>query len=527
MNRLDNDSKHVKGSLEYWAEIKSNEAAIIDEDGTVLTWKSWNEKSDELADKLVEAGIIAGDIVAVRTGIRPEWFIINRALSKIGCSQLLVNNRLSPEEIKYLVENSKAKAVFYDDKEPETFIDLWDEIGLSFRVSIGSTGNLENAQKFEELIKEDSAPARFSNGYNTEMIVYTSGTTGRPKGVYLEPHLRELRKNEIMEYRKDAAQYTTSSPGGKSLLSIPLHHSLGPIMARDTHLVGNPVILQRKFDPEKTLEMIEKHQITYWMCVPTMLNRIANLPADILGKYDVSSIKQLRCSAAPIKLGLKEWVIDYFGDYCLYEGYGVTETGTLAIMTPEMHTRKPGSCGKPYKNVYISIRDGDGAELPVRETGEIWIKSPQTIDRYINSEPLGEDMLDKDGYFRVGDVGFLDEDEYLYITGRKKDMIISGGVNIYPREIEDALQKHPQVSIAAVIGIPHEDFGEEVKAFCEVKENKNVTEQELIEFCKKEIASYKCPKTIEFVKDLPRTSMGKVMKYKLKEKYWKDVDRNI
>ncbi|MFC4025210.1 class I adenylate-forming enzyme family protein [Oceanobacillus longus] len=527
MNRLENNHKLTRGSLEYWAEKKTNEPAIIDEDGSILNWGSWNEKSDKIAEALIKAGIGAEDIVAVRTNIRPEWFIINRALSKIGCSQLLVNNRLSGQEVRYLMENSKAKAIFYDDEDPEALMELWDEFGLSFRVSIGSTKELGNIKNFEELLMGDPAPSRYSNGYNTEMIVYTSGTTGRPKGVYLEPYLRELRKNELNEYRKDSAQYTTSSPGGKSLLSLPLHHSLGPIMARDTHLVGNPVILQRRFNPEKTLELIEKYQITYWLCVPTMLNRIANLPENVLDNYDVSSIKQLRCSAAPIKTGLKEWVIDYFGDHCLYEGYGVTETGTLTIMTPEMHTRKPGSCGRPYKNVFISIRNDNGEELPVRENGEIWIKSPQTIDRYINSEPLGEDTLDKAGYFKVGDVGYLDEDGYLYITGRKKDMIISGGVNIYPREIEDALQKHPHVSIAAVIGIPNEDFGEEVKAFCEVKENQTITENELMEFCKNELASYKCPRTIEFVNALPRNAMGKIMKHKLRENYWKEAGRNI
>ena len=217
---------------------------------------------------------------------------------------------------------------------------------------------------------------------------------------------------------------------------------------------------------------------------------------------------------------LKEWIIGHFGEV-LAEGYGTTETGMLTALSPDMQKKKPGSSGFAHTHVTISIRGGDGAELPVGREGEIWVRTPVVIHQYLNAAPLGPDTLDADGFFRTGDVGRLDGDGYLFITDRAKDMIVSGGVNIYPAEIEAALLTHPAVQDAAVIGVPNEEFGEEVKAFLELKPGRTAEADDIMAFCAGSLASYKRPKSVEIVAELPRNTMGKVLRKKLREEYGK------
>src|SRR5690606_32307024 len=245
-------------------------------------------------------------------------------------------------------------------------------------------------------------------------------------------------------------------------------HGAGPAIVRTGCSRGSLMIFMRRFDPEAVLARIQQYRVTVWSGVPTMFKRIAALPAEVIARYDLSSIRALSVGAAPATHELKLWIMATFGD-CLRENYGSTETGMVASLDPAMQKRKPGSVGKPFRHVDIRIRDELGHELPAGEVGELWVRTPALIDRYLNGPALGEDLLDSDGFFRIGDVGWLDKEGYLYITDRSKDMIISGGVNIYPAEIEAVLLQHPALQDAAVIGIPHEEFGEQVKAFCVLK----------------------------------------------------------
>ena len=199
----------------------------------------------------------------------------------------------------------------------------------------------------------------------------------------------------------------------------------------------------------------------------------------------------------------------------------------LTTLSPEMQRLKPGSSGQPYRHVAIAIRNGDGEALPAGAEGEIWVRTPVVIGQYLNGAPLGPDTLDADGFFRTGDVGRLDEDGYLFITDRAKDMIVSGGVNIYPAEIEAALLTHPAVQDAAVIGVPNEEFGEEVKAFLELKSGRAASEAEILAHCAEQLASYKRPRTLEIVAELPRNTMGKLLKRELRDPYWKGRERNV
>jgi long-chain acyl-CoA synthetase len=286
------------------------------------------------------------------------------------------------------------------------------------------------------------------------------------------------------------------------------------------------MVLLRRFDPEEALRLIERHKVTVMTGVPTMYKRMAGLPADVLARYDVSSIRGLGVGAAPVPYSLKEWIIGQFGEV-LAEGYGATETGMLTALAPEMQRKKPGSSGLPHRHVHIAIRGEAGDDLPVGEEGEIWVKTPAVIRGYLNAKPLDGETLDANGFFRTGDVGRLDEDGYLFITDRAKDMIVSGGVNIYPAEIEAAILTHPAVQDVAVIGVPDDEFGEQVKAFCELKPGRFADAAEILAHCTNTLASYKRPRTIEIVAELPRNTMGKLLKRELRDPYWKGRERNV
>ena len=310
------------------------------------------------------------------------------------------------------------------------------------------------------------------------------------------------------------------------LLTLPLHHGAGPNVCSAALAGGNRLVMMRRFSAEGALQAIASHGITHWVAVPTMLKRIAALPAETLARHDVRSLRSLRTGAAPVPSALKTWAIGHFGQV-LHETYGATEVGLVTHLRCQDVLAKPGSSGKPYKHVSIRIKNEAGELLPVGEVGAIWVKSPAVIRRYLNAPPLGRETIDEDGYFEVGDAGRLDEDGYLYLTDRVKDMIISGGVNLYPAEIEAALVQHPAVQDAAVIGIPDEEFGEAVKSFVEVRPGHSLDTADLLAFCVPLLASYKRPRSIDVVAELPRNTMGKILKRELRNPYWTQQERNV
>jgi long-chain acyl-CoA synthetase len=322
-----------------------------------------------------------------------------------------------------------------------------------------------------------------------------------------------------------AAQPPRSGDGGtRNLLGAPLVHAAGQASARGTLAAGGCVYILPRFDAERALQIISGERITSTFLVPTMLNRIVNLPQATLDRYDVSSIRTIVTGASPCPQSVKEKVIAYFGNHCLTESYGSTEVGIVTRMLPEDHLRKPGSCGRVIDQVQVRIVDGEGRELARGETGEITVKTPVMIERYLNE---GTPRELADGFFATGDVGRLEEDDYLYILDRKKDMIIAGGVNIYPAEIENSLRRHPAVLDAAVFGIPHPELGEQVKAVVECVDGHSVSEADLLAFVGAELATYKRPRSVEFVAEIPRNAAGKPLKAQLRAPYWAGTGKVI
>ena len=511
-------------SLEYWAQEKPDDVALIEGD-QILSWRQINDEADRLAEGLARHGLEAGDVFVTRMQIRPEWMVACAAAAKLRLRLLGLNWRLTTSETQFVLSNSGAHALLCDDADPAALVPAFEGQPLKLIASIDAPAN--DFVSYTELISAAPDAPRFSAG-NPPLILYTSGTTGLPKGVVMggAPNLDPKCRKRMAEYQQAITDSRAVNTGDVVFVTLPMHHGAGPGAIWGATARGCKMVMLRRFEPEEALRLIDRYKITTWTAVPTMYKRIAGLPPETLAKYDVSSITSLNVGAAPVPFSLKEWIIHTFGEV-LAESYGATEVGMMTALSPDMQKRKPGSSGLPHAHVHFSIRNEDGSELPVGQEGEIWVKTPVVISNYLNGNPLGADTLDADGYFRTGDVGRLDDDGYLYITDRAKDMIVSGGVNIYPAEIEAAIMSHPAVQDVAVIGTPNEDFGEEVRAFCELKAGMSADPVDILEHCKATLASYKRPRTIEIVVELPRNTMGKLLKRELRAPFWEGRERQV
>jgi long-chain acyl-CoA synthetase len=290
--------------------------------------------------------------------------------------------------------------------------------------------------------------------------------------------------------------------------------------------VGGTVVVLDPYDPEEALRLIERYRVQSWTGVPTMLLRIQALPADVVDRYDLSSLVALNTGAAPVPQSLKAWIVGRLGEGMLWEGYGASEAGMVSFARPEHQLAKPGTSGLPYDGVEIAIVDDEWNRLPPGTTGEIAVNTPVVIKGYLGRGPFRDDTL-RGGFYRTGDVGHVDEDGFLFITDRIKDMIVAGGVNIYPAEIEKVLIEHPDVVHAAVIGVPEPDFGEQPLAFIVSRPGSGVDEGELLAFLDGRLASYKKPRLFVFVDELPLNPTGKVLKTELRAPYWEGRERQV
>jgi acyl-CoA synthetase (AMP-forming)/AMP-acid ligase II len=314
------------------------------------------------------------------------------------------------------------------------------------------------------------------------------------------------------------------------LTTGPLYHS-GPLAwASLTHTLGGTIVLLRKFDAERWIDLVREHRVTNTFSAPTQLKRIVSLPDDVLARADLTSMRSLVANAAPVPYSLKQEIVEKLGDWFLFEVYGSTELGVDCVLEPEDQLRKPGSCGRPYGSIELRVVGEDGRELPPGEAGELFIRTPLSMDGYHRTDdqltelPTGPD---DGGWKSVGDVAYLDDEGYVYICDRKKDMIISGGVNIYPAEIEAVLHAHPDVMDAAVFGVPDEEWGERVHAVVQAKAGRSVDTAALEAWAVESLAGYKVPRSWVTRDELPRTESGKLLKRVLRDEHWKGRDTKV
>jgi long-chain acyl-CoA synthetase len=475
-------------------------AVALKLDGDASAYAALDDASARAATLLREHGVEPGDRVGIMLPNVPQFAVSYYGVLRAGATVLPMNVLLKRREIAFLLGDSDAKLVL-----------AWHGFAEEAELAAADAGAgivLVAPGEFERSLSgvEPLADVAPSDRDDTAVILYTSGTTGTPKGAELT-HANLGRNAEV------ALQLFGLHARSVILGSLPLFHSFGQTCALNAAmLAGASVTLLPRFDAGRALEIIERDRVTVFMGVPTMYGALLNHPER--DRYDVSSLQLCVSGGASLPVELLHGFEQAFGCTIL-EGYGLSETSPIASFNHPDRDRKPGSIGTPIDGVEMKLVDPTGDEVPPGEVGEIVIRGHNVMKGYWRKPDATSEAISPDGWFRSGDLAVMDEDGYFFIVDRKKDMIIRGGYNVYPREIEEVLYSHPAVREAAVVGVPHAELGEEVAAAVALKPDIRATEEELREYVKEQVAAYKYPRLVWFVDELPKTATGKILKREL------------
>ncbi len=503
----------------YAQEDPTRPAYIMGESGQVVTYQELEDLSNQGAQLFRSLGLKRGDHIAIMMENHPAFFQIVWAAQRAGLYYTAMSYRLQHDEVQYIINNCEAK-VFITSKLME---DLAKDLSKDIPNVIKSYmvgGECAGFENWEKAIASQPTERIADESEGADML-YSSGTTGRPKGIKL-PLSDAPFGTPSPVYHLAMGLYVRGDQGPYTYISpAPLYHAAPLRYCMAFFRAGATIVVMEKFDPEKALQLIEKYKVNYSQWVPTMFVRMMKLDEDVRKKYDVSSLKAAIHAAAPCPIKVKEQMIEWWGPV-LFEYYAGTEGNGFTSITSEEWMTHKGSVGKALLGE-VKICDEEGNVLPAGLEGDVYFAGGGKFE-YHGDEEKTKKSRHKEGWTTLGDVGYLDEEGYLYLTDRKAYMIISGGVNIYPQEVEDQLVLHPKVMDAAVFGVPNEEFGEEVKAVVQPKDWADATpefEQELIAFCREHISHVKCPRSVDFEKELPRHPTGKLLKRLLKDRYWK------
>jgi acyl-CoA synthetase (AMP-forming)/AMP-acid ligase II len=490
-------------------------AVIVPATGARITYRTMVDQSKRLANALRSRGLRPGDHVAILMTNVPEYFEVVWAARRAGYFYTAINWHLTPGEVRYMLENSESKALIVSADLAEVAEQAAAGLPrLTLRLLIGASrpgwdGYAETVATF--------GPSPLGPELEGQAMLYSSGTTGRPKGIV---HAKVDIGRRFGDVDGDILWVNRYglSPSTVTLNVGPLYHAAPLVSAMSTHRHGGTVVLPPKFGAEETLKAIEEYRVTYAQFVPTMFIRLLRLPEAVRRRYDVSSLRAVAHSAAPCPVEVKRRMIEWFGPV-ISEYYSATEAAGHVSIRSEEWLEHPGSVGRVTPGS-VAITDESGRELPAGEDGIIWFTRPANQFSYHGDPEKSASMFNDKGWARMGDIGHLDPDGYLFITGRSDHTIISGGVNIYPREIEDLLIEHPAVDDVAVIGVPDEEYGESVKAVVTLRAGHTgspALERGIIDWTRERLAHYKCPRSVTFVGSLPRSVAGKMMKHRLIE----------
>ena len=504
MTDMSETGNHDAGVLAH-ARARPDHLALRQGNAT-RTYSELDDRARRVAHALAGLGVRRGDRVAVMVPNSIEFFEVVHASGRVGAVVVPVNIHFKADEAGWIVSDSGASAVVVAE-ELQSALDSVPEVP---RLVVGPNGDYETALANAPANGEVEPDEVTGDGWPT-IMAYSSWTTGRPKGVAIgEDDFR--RRAAVVSASGERWGFGTDDV---HLLVGPSYH-MGPLFWSQMHLAfGGSVVIMPKWDARESLELIERWRVTNTHMVPANFTRILELPEDVRGNYDLSSLKIVVHAAAPCPVPLKRAFMDFVGTDKVWEYFGASEGGGTVI-SPQEWLDHPGSVGRPFPGNEFQIVDDDGNALPPGEVGTIYAKPAASSFEYHN-DPDKTASSHRGAWFTVGDAGYLDDDGYLYLTDRKSDMVISGGVNIYPREIEDALHQHPEVVDCAVLGVPDDRWGEILYAVVQPRTGASLDVDGVVAWCRDKLADYKRPRVVEFVAELPRDPNGKVRKPKLRE----------
>lgn len=453
-----------------------------------------------------QLGLTRGQRSAVFMHNRLEAIELQLAATLVGFIAIPVNYRSTPDELAYILADSNSKVLFVDDRLSSTAARAHKPVDLK----IIGVGEASADLAYESLTSGDHGPVPERSLEAVTSLRYTSGTTGRPKAARRDvPPMVSL---QVMQYFVDEFGYQDDEV---HLTACPLYHSAPPVFANLALQVGGSLMIQDKFSVEGWLSAVAKYRVTSAFIVPTILQRLCDAPAELRQRYNTTSLRSVIVAAAKCPANLKLTAVKLFGEV-FYEFYGSTEGSVNTIVKPQQFARKPESCGRLFMGNQIKIIAQDGSVCGDNQVGEICIKNAFMIQQYENAADKTHEAFTADGFYKTGDIGYRDRDGDYYIVDRIKDMIISGGVNIYPAEIELEFRKHPAVADIAVVGVADPHWGEAVKAILVLKTGANVSEADMRQFASEHLADYKRPRLYEFRSELPYTPEGKLRKRDLR-----------
>jgi len=486
-------------------------------DDREIVWCAFEDAVLRAASGLERLGVAEDDVACIMLRNEPAFLVAAFAALRLGAYPCPINWHYKAEEAGWILRDSNAKVLV-------VHADLLPQIEGALPAGVERVVVAPRAWDswLASLPPWSGAPRR--PRWN---MPYTSGTTGRPKGVRRVPMPLEGAKRMLELAREARYKGFGIEPGMRALLPGPLYHSAPNLYATQTLLLEDALlVLEPKFDAERTLALIERHRLTHAYLVPTMYVRMLKLPDEVKRRYDLSSMRMVASTGSPCAPGIKRAMIDWWGPV-FHECYASSEAGVITSIDSHEALRKPGSAGRPVGAGALRILDEQGNELPPGKIGLIYARQPAYPDFTYNNNPAARAAIERAGLWTLGDMGYVDEDGYLFICDRAADMVISGGVNIYPAEIEAALHGMPGVQDCAVFGIPNEEFGEALAAAIQPEADAALSAASVQAWLATRIADYKVPRVIEFHDALPREDSGKIFKRRLREPYWEKAGRRI
>jgi long-chain acyl-CoA synthetase len=511
----------------YAAVTPDKPAYVMGGSGHTVTYRELDDAANRLARVFAEAGLVPGDHVAICMENHPRYLEVVWGARYAGLIYTAASSRLTSGELAYIINDSAAKAFITSKYKADQALEIMaDTPDVELRLMLD--GVADGYDSYEEAVDRQPAEALPGPRIAGVDMLYSSGTTGLPKGVVVPNPKEQLEE----------------SPGLAGLLvglfgfddnvvylsPAPLYHAAPLRFSMGVQAIGGTVIVMEHFDAEQFLALVDRYKVTHTQVVPTMFVRMLKLPEEVRAKYDVSSLKTVVHAAAPCPVPVKRQMIEWWGPV-IHEYYAGTEGNGFVYCNSEMWLAHEGTVGRAVLGT-LHIVDEEGNEVAVGEPGTIYFEGGADFE-YHNDPGKTKGSRNARGWSTLGDVGYVDDEGFLYLTDRKAYMIISGGVNIYPQEAENVLVTHPKVTDVAVFGVPNEDFGEEVKAVVQPvtmpdsPEAARALEQELIAFCRSQLADVKCPRTIDFRDELPRHPTGKLYKRLLKDEYWQGHQSRI